>query len=166
MTIAKAENSFNLYLSNNLKSNFKPPEKKESENIFAKLYQLELEKEKQNNKQLIPGLTKNNNELENNIKSSKNYIPDILLNKIKNEELILKDELERINIETEETQQLQKITINKAYNNKNTLENDINLLKLEIKKMSVSKKKGISPRYPNIVANFFFSIGIINIVVF
>ncbi len=48
MTIAKAENSFNLYLSNNLKSNFKPPEKKESENIFAKLYQLELEKEKQN----------------------------------------------------------------------------------------------------------------------
>jgi hypothetical protein len=39
MTIAKAENSFNLYLSNNLKSNFKPPEKKESENIFAKLYQ-------------------------------------------------------------------------------------------------------------------------------
>lgn len=47
MTIAKAENSFNLYLSNNLKSNFKPPEKKESENIFAKLYQLELEKEKQ-----------------------------------------------------------------------------------------------------------------------
>lgn len=46
MTIAKAENSFNLYLSNNLKSNFKPPEKKESENIFAKLYQLELEKEK------------------------------------------------------------------------------------------------------------------------
>ena len=48
MTIAKAENSFNLYLSNNLKSNFKPPEKKESENIFAKLYKLELEKEKQN----------------------------------------------------------------------------------------------------------------------
>ena len=47
MTIAKAENSFNLYLSNNLKSNFKPLEKKESENIFAKLYQLELEKEKQ-----------------------------------------------------------------------------------------------------------------------
>ena len=48
MTISKAENSFNLYLSNHLKSN-KHPEKKESENIFAKLYQLELEKEKQNN---------------------------------------------------------------------------------------------------------------------
>lgn len=47
MTISKAENSFNLYLSNNLKSNFKPPEKKETENIFAKLYKLELEKEKQ-----------------------------------------------------------------------------------------------------------------------
>jgi len=92
-----------------------------------------LEQEKQNNKQLISGLTKNNNELENNIKSSKDYIPDTLLNKIKNEELILKDELERINIETEEIQQLHKITINKSYYNKITLENDINLLKLEIK---------------------------------
>ena len=47
MTISKAENSFNLYLSNHLKNN-KPTEKKESENIFAKLYQMELEKEKQN----------------------------------------------------------------------------------------------------------------------
>ena len=100
-----------------------------------------LEQEKKNNKQVISRLTKNNNELENNIKSSKNYIPDTLLNKIKNEELILKDELERINIETEETQQLQKITINKAYNNKNTLENDINLLKLEIKENNYSMEE-------------------------
>jgi len=100
-----------------------------------------LEQEKQNNKQLISGLTKNNNELENNIKSSKNYIPDILLNKIKNEELILKDELERITIETEETQQLHKITISKAYNNKITLENDINLLKLEIKENNYSMEE-------------------------
>ena len=48
MTISKAENSFNLYLSNHLKSNFNAPEKKESENIFAQLYREELEKEKQN----------------------------------------------------------------------------------------------------------------------
>ena len=100
-----------------------------------------LEQEKQNNKQLISGLTKNNNELENNIKSSKDYIPDTLLNKIKNEELILKDELERINIETEETQQLHKITISKAYNTKITLENDINLLKLEIKENNYSMEE-------------------------
>jgi len=100
-----------------------------------------LEQEKQNNKKLISGLTKNNNELENNIKSSKDYIPDILLNKIKNEEIILKDELERINIETEETQQLHKITISKAYNNKITLENDINLLKLEIKENNYSMEE-------------------------
>ena len=100
-----------------------------------------LEQEKQNNKQLISGLTKNNNELENNIKSSKDYIPDILLNKIKNEELILKDELERITIEIEETQQLHKITINKEYNNKITLENDINLLKLEIKENNYSMEE-------------------------
>ena len=48
MTISKAENSFNLYLSNHLKSNFKSTDKKESENIFAQLYREELEKEKQN----------------------------------------------------------------------------------------------------------------------
>lgn len=48
MTISKAENSFNLYLSNHLKSNFNAPDKKESENIFAQLYREELEKEKQN----------------------------------------------------------------------------------------------------------------------
>ena len=48
MTISKAENSFNLYLSNHLKSNFKAPDKKESENIFAQLYREELEKEKLN----------------------------------------------------------------------------------------------------------------------
>ena len=100
-----------------------------------------LEQEKQTNKQLISGLTKNNNELENNIRSSKDYVPDTLLNKIKNEELILKDELERITIETEEKQQLHKITISKAYNNKITLENDINLLKLEIKENNYSMEE-------------------------
>jgi hypothetical protein len=49
MTISKAENSFNLYLSNNLKSTFKPPEKK-SENIFEKIYQ-DMQKEKEQLKQ-------------------------------------------------------------------------------------------------------------------
>lgn len=49
MTIAKAENSFNLYLSNNLKNN-KPPEKAKSENIFEKIYQ-DMMKEKEQLKQ-------------------------------------------------------------------------------------------------------------------
>lgn len=49
MTIAKAENSFNLYLSNNLK-NSKPPEKAKSENIFEKIYQ-DMMKEKEQLKQ-------------------------------------------------------------------------------------------------------------------
>jgi len=40
------------------------------------------------------------------------------------------------------------------------------LLKFEIKKIIVNVKKGMRPRYPNIVANFFFSICIINILVF
>ena len=49
------QQTFNFYVKNSInfqpkgnRNNFKPPEKKESENIFAKLYQLELEKEKQN----------------------------------------------------------------------------------------------------------------------
>ncbi len=46
MTIAKAENSFNLYLSNNLKSNFKPPEKKENYNVFEEIWQ-DMQKEKE-----------------------------------------------------------------------------------------------------------------------
>ena len=49
MTIAKAENSFNLYLSNNLKSNFKAPEKKETYNVFDEIYD-DLMKEKENQK--------------------------------------------------------------------------------------------------------------------
>ena len=49
MTIAKAENSFNLYLSNNLK-NSKPIEKAKSENIFEKIYQ-DMMKEKDQLKQ-------------------------------------------------------------------------------------------------------------------
>jgi hypothetical protein len=50
MTIAKAENSFNLYLSNNLKSNFKPPEKKETYNVFEEIWQ-DMQKEKEQLKQ-------------------------------------------------------------------------------------------------------------------
>ena len=49
MTIAKAENSFNLYLSINLKSNFKAPEKKETYNVFDEIYD-DLMKEKENQK--------------------------------------------------------------------------------------------------------------------
>ena len=49
MTIAKAENSFNLYLSNNLKSNFKAPDKKETYNVFDEIYD-DLMKEKENQK--------------------------------------------------------------------------------------------------------------------
>ena len=44
MTIAKAENSFNLYLANNLKNN-KPAEKSKSRNIFAEMYEEELKKQ-------------------------------------------------------------------------------------------------------------------------
>ena len=44
MTIAKAENSFNLYLANNLKNN-KPAEKPKSRNIFAEMYEEELKKQ-------------------------------------------------------------------------------------------------------------------------
>lgn len=50
MTIAKAENSFNLYLSNNLKSNFKPLEKKETYNVFEEIWQ-DMQKEKEQLKQ-------------------------------------------------------------------------------------------------------------------
>jgi hypothetical protein len=50
MTIGKAENSFNLYLSNNLKSNFKPPEKKETYNVFEEIWQ-DMQKEKEQLKQ-------------------------------------------------------------------------------------------------------------------
>ena len=46
MTIAKAENSFNLYLSNNLKGNFKAPEKKETYNVFEEIWQ-DIQKEKE-----------------------------------------------------------------------------------------------------------------------
>jgi hypothetical protein len=46
MTIAKAENSFNLYLSNNLKSNFKASEKKETYNVFEEIWQ-DIQKEKE-----------------------------------------------------------------------------------------------------------------------
>ena len=53
--IQDLKRDFNFYVKNSInfqpkgnRNNFKPPEKKESENIFAKLYQLELEKEKQN----------------------------------------------------------------------------------------------------------------------
>ena len=49
MTISKAENSFNLYLSNNLKPNIKPPEKK-TENVFEKIYQ-DMQREKEQLKQ-------------------------------------------------------------------------------------------------------------------
>lgn len=46
MTIAKAENSFNLYLSNNLKNTFKTPEKKETYNVFEEIWQ-DIQKEKE-----------------------------------------------------------------------------------------------------------------------
>jgi hypothetical protein len=46
MTIAKAENSFNRYLANNLKTTFKQPEKKEYSNVFEKIYQ-DMQKEKE-----------------------------------------------------------------------------------------------------------------------
>jgi hypothetical protein len=46
MTIAKAENSFNLYIGNNLKTNYKPAEKPKSRNVFADMYD-ELMKEKE-----------------------------------------------------------------------------------------------------------------------
>jgi hypothetical protein len=49
MTISKAENSFNLYLSNNLKPNIKPVEKK-TENVFEKIYQ-DMQREKEQLKQ-------------------------------------------------------------------------------------------------------------------
>lgn len=45
MTISKAENSFNLYLSNNLKNIYKPQEKAKSKNIFEEIYQ-DLQKQK------------------------------------------------------------------------------------------------------------------------
>jgi hypothetical protein len=50
MTISKAENSFNLYLSNHLKNNPKTPEKPKSENIFEKIYQ-DMQREKEQLKQ-------------------------------------------------------------------------------------------------------------------
>ena len=45
MTIAKAENSFNLYIGNNLKNIYKPQEKAKSKNIFDELYE-DLQKQK------------------------------------------------------------------------------------------------------------------------
>jgi hypothetical protein len=48
MTIAKAENSFNLYLANNLKSSYKPPEKSKTYNVFDELYE-DLQKQKHQN---------------------------------------------------------------------------------------------------------------------
>ncbi len=45
MTIAKAENSFNLYLANNLKTSYKPPEKSKTYNVFDELYE-DLQKQK------------------------------------------------------------------------------------------------------------------------
>jgi hypothetical protein len=47
MTIAKAENSFNRYLSNNLKPAFVQVEKPKTENVFAKLLREEIERENQ-----------------------------------------------------------------------------------------------------------------------
>jgi hypothetical protein len=46
MTIAKAENSFNLYLGNNLKNIYKPQEKAKNKNIFDEIYE-DLQKQKQ-----------------------------------------------------------------------------------------------------------------------
>jgi hypothetical protein len=48
MTIAKAENSFNLYLANNLKTSYKPPEKSKTYNVFDELYE-DLQKQKHQN---------------------------------------------------------------------------------------------------------------------
>jgi hypothetical protein len=45
MTIAKAENSFNLYLGNNLKTSYKPAEKSKTYNVFDELYE-DLQKQK------------------------------------------------------------------------------------------------------------------------
>lgn len=45
MTIAKAENSFNLYIGNNLKTNYKPAEKSKTYNVFDELYE-DLQKQK------------------------------------------------------------------------------------------------------------------------
>ena len=48
MTIAKAQNSFNLYIANNLKSSHKPPEKSKTYNVFDELYE-DLQKQKHQN---------------------------------------------------------------------------------------------------------------------
>jgi len=45
MTIAKAENSFNLYLGNNLKTSYKPAEKSKTYNVFDEIYE-DLQKQK------------------------------------------------------------------------------------------------------------------------
>jgi hypothetical protein len=45
MTIAKAENSFNLYIGNNLKTNYKTAEKSKTYNVFDELYE-DLQKQK------------------------------------------------------------------------------------------------------------------------
>jgi hypothetical protein len=45
MTIAKAENSFNLYLGNNLKTTYNPAEKSKTYNVFDELYE-DLQKQK------------------------------------------------------------------------------------------------------------------------
>jgi len=50
MTIAKAENSFNLYIGNNLKTNYKPAEKSKSRKVLADMYD-ELIREKEKNNQ-------------------------------------------------------------------------------------------------------------------
>jgi hypothetical protein len=46
MTIAKAENSFNLYIGNNLKTSYKPAEKSKTYNVFDEIYE-DLQKQKQ-----------------------------------------------------------------------------------------------------------------------
>ena len=45
MTISKAENSFNLYIGNNLKTNYKQAEKSKTYNVFDELYE-DLQKQK------------------------------------------------------------------------------------------------------------------------
>jgi len=45
MTIAKAENSFNLYIGNNLKTSYKQAEKSKTYNVFDELYE-DLQKQK------------------------------------------------------------------------------------------------------------------------
>ena len=100
-----------------------------------------LEQTKQNDKKIISSLTKQNNELENTIKNNKDYCYDSILNTKSIEDQILKDELERIDIEIQETQLLYQTTILKTNHNKIVLDNDIQLLKLEIKENNNSMEQ-------------------------